>query len=72
MSYQPHQSEDLTLRPVALTGWSGGMLQDTNSKLSRWLATRPDSRLRAREAAAAISAQRKKVKKSPKKRLHNP
>lgn len=35
-------------------GWPPGLLQDDDKKLSKWLASRPDSMLHAREAAAAI------------------
>ena len=37
------------------TGWPPGMLQDDDKKLSQWLASRPDARLRAREVAAEIA-----------------
>lgn len=36
------------------TGWPPGMLQDDCRGLSIWLASKPDARMRAREAAAAI------------------
>lgn len=34
------------------TGWPPGLLQDDSRGLSKWLASKPDARLRAREAAA--------------------
>lgn len=34
------------------TGWPPGMLQDDSAELSGWLASKPDARLRAREAAS--------------------
>jgi hypothetical protein len=34
------------------TGWPPGLLQDDDKKLSKWLASKPDARLHAREAAA--------------------
>jgi hypothetical protein len=37
------------------TGWPPGLLQDDDKRLSKWLASRPDSMLRAREAAAEIT-----------------
>lgn len=44
--------------PSAQTGGSPEhMLQDLSRELSRWLADKPDARLHAREAAAAIAAQ---------------
>ena len=36
------------------TGREAGMLQDDSRGLSRWLASTPDARRHAREAAAAI------------------
>jgi hypothetical protein len=60
MTYQTHQSEDVSLKAVATkTGWPPGMLQDDCRALSRWLASRIDSRQQAREAAAAISKARR-------------
>ena len=34
------------------TGWPPGLLQDDDKKLSKWLASKPDARMHAREAAA--------------------
>jgi hypothetical protein len=39
----------------AATGWPPGMLQDDSKQLSKWLASKPDAPLHAREAAAAIA-----------------
>ncbi len=39
------------------TGHPPGMLQDDSRKLTKWFAGKPDARLHAREAAAAIAAQ---------------
>jgi len=38
------------------TGNKAGMLQDDSRALSRWLASTPDARRHAREAAAAFAA----------------
>lgn len=40
--------------PPATTGWPAGMLQDDSRELSRALASKPDARLHAREAAEAL------------------
>jgi hypothetical protein len=39
---------------VGKTGWPPGMLQDDSPELSKALAGKPDARLHAREAAAAV------------------
>lgn len=36
------------------TGWPAGMLQDDSPQLSKWLASKPDARRHAREAAEAV------------------
>ena len=41
------------------TGWPPGMLQDDDRKLSKALANKVDSRMHAREAAAAIEGKEK-------------
>jgi hypothetical protein len=59
VSYQPHQSEDVTLKPVSRTGWPPPALaQDDDRKLFRWFASRPDARRLVREVAAALSQSR--------------
>lgn len=42
-----------------ITGWQPGMLQDDSRELSQCLASKPDARLHAREAAAAIATEQK-------------
>lgn len=47
MTYQPHQSEDVSLK----TGWPApALMQDDHRGLFRWFASKPDARLRVREA----------------------
>lgn len=41
------------------TGHPPGLLQDDDKKLSKWLASRPDSMRRAREAVEAIEKETK-------------
>jgi hypothetical protein len=60
VTYQPHQTEDVTLKVGGKTGWPPGMLQDDHRALSLWLAHRIDSRRHAREAAEAIKAQKRR------------
>lgn len=38
------------------TGWPPGMLQDDHKGLSKWLAGKPDARMRAREAGKDLSS----------------
>jgi hypothetical protein len=39
------------------TGWPPGLLQDDNSRLSRWFASKPDARRIVRENIAAMKEQ---------------
>lgn len=58
MTYQPHHSEDVTLKPVPRTGWPAPALaQDDERQLFRWFASRLDTRRRVRESAARIAAE---------------
>lgn len=41
-----------------VTGWPAGMLQDDSRELSRWLASRPNAKAEARDAALSIAAER--------------
>ncbi len=46
--------------PWKLPQWTGhppGLLQDDSPELSRWLASKPDARRLAREAAAVIGGE---------------
>jgi hypothetical protein len=44
------------------TGWPPGLLQDDSRALSRWFASKPDARRRAREAAQQAQEERAKAK----------
>lgn len=48
-----HESED----NGGKTGWPPGLLQDDNSRLSRWFANKPDARRIVRENIAAMKEQ---------------
>lgn len=54
-----YEVEELFAREEAYavrTGWPPGMLQDDDKKLSKALSNKVDSRMHAREAAAAIAS----------------
>lgn len=44
----------------AKTGWPPGLLQDDSKGFSQWLAAKPDARVRVREVAAEIVADKSK------------
>lgn len=46
--------------PVS-TGWPPGLLQDDSKGFSRWLAAKPDARVRVREVAAEIEQSKEGV-----------
>lgn len=50
----PEAAAALAEKHGGKTGWPAGTLQDDCKGLSRWLSMRPDSRMKAREAANHI------------------
>jgi hypothetical protein len=50
----PVQERTTTENNGGKTGWPPGLLQDDNSRLSKWFASKPDARQKVRDAAAPV------------------